>query len=287
MTNTDKAASIEHVMADPAVQAARAAGITVRELVELDDLDAVYRLYNEIWRPDPNNPPVTTEILRALTKAGNYVGGAFEGDRLVGACVGFFGSPVQRSMHSHVAGVSAAAVGRSVGFALKLHQRAWALERGVSSISWTFDPLVSRNAYFNLVKLGATTAEYLPNFYGGMHDGINGGDESDRLLVRWDLDAPAVVEACAGKVRPAVVDGATVALGRSEQGLPVAGSLTGRTLVVAVPRDIESLRVVDPGLAKEWRAVLRDVLGTLLAEGARIAGFAKSGWYVVTREDSR
>ena len=87
--------------------------------------------------------------------------------------------------------------GRHVGFALKLHQRAWALLRGVSEIAWTFDPLVSRNAYFNLVKLGAQPAEYLPNFYGTMLDTINGDDDSDRLLVRWRLRSPHVVAAAA------------------------------------------------------------------------------------------
>ena len=109
--------------------AAASAGVEVRELHELADLDDVYRLYNSIWRPDPKNPPVTTELLRALTKAGNYVGGAYDGDTLIGACVGFFGAPAEVTMHSHVAGVSSAARGRNVGFALKLHQRAWALEQ--------------------------------------------------------------------------------------------------------------------------------------------------------------
>ena len=180
------------------VGAAAAAGVQLRELSALDELDQVYRLYDAIWRPDPNNPPVTTELLRALTKAGNYVGGAYDGDELIGACVGFFEAPAAVAMHSHVAGVSAAARGRNVGFALKLHQRAWALRRGVTAISWTFDPLIRRNAYFNVVKLGARPTEYLPNFYGQMEDGINDGDDTDRLLVRWQLDAPEVGAAAAG-----------------------------------------------------------------------------------------
>src|SRR5699024_8773798 len=106
--------------------------------------------YDRIWRPDPANPPVTTELLRALTKAGNYVTGAYDGAELIGACVGFFGEPAGAALHSHIAGVTGAARGRHVGFALKLHQRAWALRRGVREIAWTFDPLIRRNAYFNL-----------------------------------------------------------------------------------------------------------------------------------------
>ena len=134
--------------------AALAAGVTVREVADLVELEDVVRLYSAIWGRDAN-PPMTVELLRAFTKAGNYVGGAFEDGRLVGACVGFFHAPAEDALHSHIAGVAPSLNGRHVGFALKLHQRAWALLRGVSEIAWTFDPLVSRNAYFNLVKLGA------------------------------------------------------------------------------------------------------------------------------------
>jgi predicted GNAT superfamily acetyltransferase len=268
--------------------AARAAGIHIRELTTLPELETVYRLYDGIWRPDPTNPPVTTEILRALTKAGNYVAGAYDDGQLVGACVGFFGAPIDGNMHSHVAGVAATALGRNVGFALKLHQRAWAMLRGVSTIEWTFDPLVCRNAYFNLSKLGARAAEYLPNFYGSMNDAINGSDDTDRLLVEWSLGAPEVSAASAGAPRRfnaqgARERGAVVGLARSEHGTPVAGTVDGDTILVAVPTDIESLRSADPGAAKEWRVAVREVLAGLMADGARVLGFDKSGWYAVGR----
>ncbi|WP_020392848.1 GNAT family N-acetyltransferase [Kribbella catacumbae] len=275
--------------------AAASAGVQVRELRELEELDRVYRLYDSIWRPDPKNPPVTTELLRALTKAGNYVSGAYDGDGLIGACVGFFGAPAEVAMHSHVAGVSGLARGRSVGFALKLHQRAWALERGVAAISWTFDPLIRRNAYFNLGKLAARPTEYLTNFYGFMHDGINNGDDTDRLLVRWELDASEV--GAAADRHPAVMTveqlhGATVALACADDGGPLVGpsggggtSDGGGLLLVAVPADIEGLRRTDPAAAKAWRAALREVLGGLLADGARVTGFDRAGWYVLERPE--
>src|SRR5579875_1509849 len=293
MTRPEPAATMAHMTdlaelpsagerADEAVQAADAAalaaGVRVREIGELAELDALQRLYDGIWRPD-KNPPVTTELLRAFAKAGNYVAGAFDGDRLVGACVGFFAAPASSSLHSHIAGVSIEARGRSVGFALKLHQRAWALLRGASTVGWTFDPLVSRNAYFNIAKLAAAPVEYLPNFYGGMRDGINGGDDSDRLLVHWELRDPAVVAACSG--RTAVADagaeracGAAVALGVGELGAPVVGPLTA---------DVS--RVAEPGRAKDWRAALRDVLGGLLADGGQVIGYDRAGWYVVGKGD--
>lgn len=271
----------------PAESAARAAGVVIRELDDLAGFDAVRELYDRIWRPDPTNPPVTAEMLRALTKGGNHVAGAYDGGALVGAGVAFFGPPADRKMHSHVVGVSPAALGRGVGFALKLRQREWALRRGVSAITWTFDPLVGRNAYFNLTKLGADVAEYLPDFYGGMHDAINGGDRSDRLLVQWDLVAPRVEAACAGRTTRCDADaerarGAVVALGRDERGAPVPGPTDGATLLVAVPRDVEALRRADPELAGEWRAAVREVLAPLVAERPR-ARFDRGGWYVITR----
>lgn len=273
-----------HLAADTS---AAKAGVVVRDVTELAELEAVYRLYDGIWRPNPEDPPVTTTLLRALSKAGNYVAGAFDGPVLVGACVGFFGSPAAQVLHSHVAGVSAAVLGRQVGFALKLHQRAWAMAHGVATVEWTYDPLVARNAHFNITKLGARPVEYLPNFYGGIDDDINGGDDSDRLLLRWELAADAVAEACAGTSRPGDADaerarGAVVALGRSAHGTPVKGSPVGETLLVAVPPDVEALRSADPGLAKEWRVAVREVLGAALASGAQVTGFDREGWYVVT-----
>ncbi|MGX7681560.1 hypothetical protein ACSMXN_21970 [Jatrophihabitans sp. DSM 45814] len=189
-------------------------------------------------------------------------------------------------MHSHIAGVDPAMRARNIGFALKLHQRAWALVRGISEICWTFDPLVRRNAYFNLVKLAADATEYLPNFYGPMDDAINGGDETDRLLVRWQLDSPAVSAACEGRLRsrsPGVE--AVDALKAGADGGPLMGLVSGATIRIAIPADIESLRRTDPKLAAEWRLAVRDVLGGNLGDGGRIAGFDRNGWYLMDRKD--
>jgi predicted GNAT superfamily acetyltransferase len=284
VTDTDEAAqaAAQATAQGAAETAARSSGVRIREIGDLDGHNAVRRLYDEIWRPEPGNPPVTTELLRGLTKSGNYVAGAFDGEKLLGAVVGIFGEPAQRSMHSHIAGVSAAAAGRNVGFALKLHQRAWALRRGVTTITWTYDPLVSRNAYFNLAKLAGTAVEYLPNFYGGMHDGINGDDDSDRMLVRWRLDAPQVVAACAGApdIPAERARAAVIGLSQSRTGRPVAGALDGGLVLVSVPPDVESLRSTDPECARQWRVAVREAITTLLAGGARIIGFDRSGWYI-------
>jgi predicted GNAT superfamily acetyltransferase len=262
--------------------------VHIRNLVELDDLEQVYRLYDQIWRPDPANPPITTEFLRALAHSGNYVAGAYLGTDLVGACAGFFASPAGHTLHSHVTGVATGLHGRNVGFALKTHQRAWALERGISVITWTFDPLVCRNAYFNVAKLGARPRTYLPNFYGKMRDGINGDGDSDRLLVEWPLTDAGVDRACRGE--PAYSDaaslrtaGAQVALDADSRGLPVTADTQSKTVLVRVPRDIEALRLsAGPG-PRQWRVAVRQVLGGLLDNGGAVTGFDRSGWYVIRR----
>jgi predicted GNAT superfamily acetyltransferase len=272
--------------------AASAAGIEMRLVTDLAELRAVYRFYESIWRADPADAAVTPNMLRALSKAGNYVAGAYDGSGLIGACVGFFAAPTRHELHSHIAAVSVAARGRSVGRAMKLHQRAWALDQGVSTVSWTFDPLVSRNAYFNLVKLGGTPVQYLPDFYGNMGDAINGDDTTDRLLLRWDLTAEHVARSAQGLHRYWDAEalresGAVTGLGRSPHGHPVPGTADGRTVLVAVPADIETLRGTDPACARQWRSAVGDVLGPLLDEGASVRGFDRAGWYVLDRGENR
>ncbi len=267
--------------------AAAAAGVGVRVLNDVSDLHHAVRLLARIWGRDAN-PPMNVEMLRAFGKAGNYVSGAFVGDRLVGACVGFFHAPSEDALHSHIAGVSPEMTGRAVGFALKLHQRAWAMSRGVDRVAWTFDPLVARNAYFNIVKLAARPMEYMPNFYGPMLDTLNGDEDSDRLLVRWSLRDPAVAEACGrpGDHRPDPVPaaGAVVAVGTAADGSPEPGRLDGTINLVAVPRDITTLRASDPALAVRWRHAVRNAMTALLTQGATVAGFDRTRGYVLRKE---
>lgn len=262
--------------------AARAAGVVVEPLADLADLERVIALFDAVWGGADATPPISLELMRALTKAGNYVGAALADGRLVGACVGFFHAPGEGALHSHIAGVAREAAGRHVGYALKLHQRAWALDRGVERIAWTFDPLVARNAWFNLAKLGGTAVEYLPDFYGPMADRINAGDASDRLLVHWPLTRP-VGAAMRVSARAELAAGAVVALSAGEDGEPVPGPAPapGRTALVGVPPDVEALRLEDPGLAARWRGALRETLAGLLGAGGRVEGFDRQGWYVV------
>ncbi|WP_236794769.1 GNAT family N-acetyltransferase [Amycolatopsis sp. GM8] len=279
---------------DEAIAAARAAaaasGVEVREITEIDELGAVSGLFGTVWRAAPGTRPITTELLRALSMAGNYVAGAFAGGEILGACVGFFGDPGKGGLHSHIAGVAEAGAGRGIGYAMKLHQRGWTLARDVPAIDWTFDPLVCRNAYFNLGKLGALPVGYQRDFYGRIEDGINGSDDTDRLLMSWDLTSAAVRTAASGEPVPTdakalLGQGAALALSVAADGGPATGPAAAPVVLVAVPPDIESLRGTDPGKAAAWRAALREALGGLMAAGGRVTGFDRAGFYVISQEE--
>ncbi|MFJ8085268.1 GNAT family N-acetyltransferase [Streptomyces sp. NPDC096205] len=254
--------------------------LELRELHGIEELDHVAQLFAEIWGTVVERAPISAEVMRALAHAGNYVAGAYEDGRLVGASAAFFGEPVGTSLHSHITGT---AQGRGIGLALKLHQRQWALARGIKRITWTYDPLIRRNAYFNLVKLGARPEEYLTSFYGAMDDAINGGDESDRVLTAWDLTAPA--EPCSvpeGTDALALPNGAVHGV-RNRDGQPEVGPVDADTILIDLPNDIEALRRTDPGAARAWRLAVRHTLGDLLADGARVTGFHNRRSYVVHR----
>jgi predicted GNAT superfamily acetyltransferase len=195
-------------------------------------------------------------------------------------------------MHSHILGVLTGAESHGLGFELKQHQRSWCLERGVRVMEWTTDPLVRRNGYFNLTKLGARAPEYLLNVYGEMRDGINAGEESDRLLIRWHLDSKDAERAAAGGAKEPDVEalrakGAEVVLSpatllSAPPALRATSPQVERTpLLIQVPSDIVVLRREEPAVARAWRLALRDALTRMLSAGYKITGATRDGWYVL------
>jgi predicted GNAT superfamily acetyltransferase len=263
--------------------------VVISELRELDELRELEELFTAIWER-PEEPPVNSDILRALAHSGNYVVGARFGNRMVGGLVGWLGgSPAHElHLHSHILGVVAGSQVRGLGFELKQHQRRWCLGRGVKVVEWTTDPLVRRNAYFNLYKLGAEAREYLVNFYGVMADGLNVGEESDRLLISWRLESAQAESAATGRATELEVEelirgGAAIVLSVGPAGEPVAGSSSGRVLICQVPEDIVALRRSDPAMARAWRLAVRRALGDAFSSSYRVSGATRSGWYILER----
>ncbi|MFM8992785.1 MAG: GNAT family N-acetyltransferase [Actinomycetota bacterium] len=222
---------------------------------------------------------VPNEVIIATVHAGGSASLAGVGDALVGAgwgCLGahdvehYLHSPVMRTLHSHVTGVVPEYGSLGVGEALKRHQWLWAHEHALDAITWTFDPLVRRNAYFNLVKLGAIVTEYHEDFYGAISDGLNRGEHTDRLVVTWR------VAGCGG----------TPPMGRH---VDVA------EWSVSTPEDVEALRVADRAAhgaadrasrhadAHAWRVRQRADLRKVFSGGWKIAGLMSDGSYAVVR----
>jgi predicted GNAT superfamily acetyltransferase len=224
----------------------------------------VTTLFSQVW--GSATPLVGVELLRAVQHAGGYVVATYADEQVIGASFGFLGRHEgQPSLHSHITGVLPGVRHTGVGRAMKLHQRAWAAEHGLVWVTWTFDPLVRRNAHFNIDVLGARVREYLVDFYGPIDDAINAGDESDRLLVAWSVGdgaTPAPVDTVGDGATPAPVD-------------------TVGAVAVPTPEDIVALRRTDGQAAAAWRHRLRDELGGRLAAGGRVVGFTDTGDYLV------
>ncbi|MFF4542716.1 chorismate synthase [Streptomyces sp. NPDC001435] len=248
-------------------------GVTIRTVHDVTGLAAVSAYFSDVWQTPRSAPPYPAEVLHSLVHAGGAVHAAYDGERLAGASVAVFG-PGQET-YSLVA-----AAERGLGYAVKQAQRAWALDLGARTMRWTFDPLVGRNARFNLAKLGAAGTEYLVDFYGPMADGVNDGDESDRLTVTWDLTAPTPSYATeddreAAPATHTAPDGD--ALARRD--------LAGRQVHCRVPDDIVKLRAADPVLALRWRHAVREVFTEAFAEGFTATGMSRDGWYTLTRTE--
>jgi predicted GNAT superfamily acetyltransferase len=171
---------------------------------------------------------------------------------------------------------------RGVGFALKLAQRAAALDAGLDDVRWTFDPLQARNAWFNLMKLGAAGTAFLPAFYGQMTDLLNAGDRSDRFEVRWLLRSARAAAAAAGSPAPEPVGGVPLleAAGDPANPDPIETGLTpapGST--VSIPADFLRLRERDPALGARWRDATARAFTSCFAVGLVAAAVSRTGVY--------
>ena len=267
--------STVELAASAADRAVRRAGVTVLELSTPAETERGADLLRQVWRGP--QVPVPANLLRTVQHIGGYVFGAYdESGTLLAVSMGLL---AREGLHSHITGVIPAGQRRGLGYALKQHQRSWALERGFTCVTWTCDPLVRRNVAFNLHALGATVEEYLPDHYGGMSDGINRGDETDRLHLRWDLLSPSAVAATEARL-PWLESDLPVAVAADEHDRPVLLPPRGSCLV-HLPADIEALRLADPAVGLAWRRAVRDAVLDALGRGAAVRGLTATGELVL------
>ena len=222
-------------------------------------------LFDKVWDV---KSMVSPEIMTASVHNGGYGSVVYIGmgkERIaVGAAFALVGRALPGctgpNLHSHAAGVLPEFVGKGIGELIKRHQWHWAKENGFDTITWTFDPLVRRNAHFNLVKLGARVLGYHQNFYGELDDGINAGEQSDRVLVRWDV---------AGIDEP---------LGNSYID-PKQNSI-----VIETPADIEQLRKTDRMQSDAWRSRQRAAFESAQLAGLHVIGLTNDFAYVLDKQ---
>ena len=274
--------------ADPAVrqsadEAALKAGVRIRLLQDLPDMAEAESLFERVWGPGG----VTVPLLRSLGLTDNYIAGAWAHDQLIGASVAFV-TPSEglRSCHVHIMGVLGPAQGSGVGFALLSHQRAWAMDHGIEQITWMFDPLVRRNGWFAVVKVGARAVAYYPDFFGYLNDPVNRWDYTDRCLARWKVDSNSPPTSEAPEPEPS--DRALLILSDDENGRPALASHSWiddppPVLLCQVPPDALGLRQANPKLAREWLSALRGTLGRAIDAGFEVTSMTRSGRYLLTR----
>lgn len=234
---------------------------------------------------------ILKDLLTAIKSNGGLVLLASEGKKPVGFS---FCLPGYRKgkvfLYSHMTGVSREYRGSGLGLELKLYQRKWALERGFSFISWTFDPLQGLNSNFNLRKLGAIARTYDRNHYGTMTDSINAGLRSDRVVAEWYLNSKHVLERLEG-VRPKYSRLEDSILTREENGLrfvkDVVTGLDSTYVRVEIPNDLAQLKTKRPEETVEWREATANVYESYFSKGYVLMDFYTEGarnFQVMTKE---
>jgi predicted GNAT superfamily acetyltransferase len=230
--------------------------IQVRELKSLQDQDSGRKIFDLTWAMDAGTE-ITPNLLQAMVHSGSYLSGAFVDNKIVGAAFAFPGTNGGLHLHSHMTAVLDEFRDQGVGYALKIDQWNWAKKQKYPYLSWTFDPLVRRNAKLNIIKLGVDISAYFPNFYGEMQDVLNAGDESDRLMVLWrtDKDEPKVRELI---THPKPDD-----------------------VLIEIPEDIVAIRTKDQSESMKWRRQVREQFLSAFEKNGKVVGFSANNEYVV------
>jgi len=271
------------------------------------DMAAAEALSTVVW-PGAELDVTPGHLLLTIAHNGGLVAGAFDGDRLIGFVFGFLGLderwyPAKLKHCSHQLGVHPDYRSTGVGFALKHYQRQFASGQGLDLVTWTYDPLLSRNAQLNIAKLGAVCNTYRRNVYGELRDGLNAGLPTDRFLVDWWVVSDRVERRVKGtddrqwSIAGLLASGAHLLNPPAPDGPPRPPSQEGldrgstdAPVLLEIPSDFLALKAVDHTLALAWRLSTRAVFEALFAAGLAVTDFVfeptprPRAVYVLTRE---
>lgn len=277
----------------------------IKLLESPEDMTLVEELQRAVW-PGSETDVVPAHIFMAAIHNGGMVIGAFIDNELIGFVFGFPGIDFipdgPRLKHcSHMMGIRPGQRDSGVGFALKRAQWQMVRKQGIDHITWTYDPLLSRNAYLNISKLGAVCNTYRRSEYGDMRDGLNAGLPSDRFQVDLWTNTRRVERRLGKRARgPLKLNNFSKAelhpiytphIGTSNLLQPPEhfAPLEGHLLLAEVPSNFGDLKDADFSLARDWRFFSREVFETAFAEGYIITDFIYDNgksFYVLTNGES-
>jgi len=230
--------------------------VVINELSTFPELTEARAVFDSVWLMDTGTE-ITPNLLQAMVHSGAYLSGAFIDEKCVGAAFAFPATTEGLHLHSHMTAVLDKYRDQGIGYSLKVDQWQWAKKNNYQEITWTFDPLVARNAKLNLVKLGVDISKYYPNFYGDMPDALNEGDESDRLMASWKV----------GSEHSAVKS--------------VITNPDKSDTLIKIPEDIMAIRSNDLSENLKWRHKVREEFMRAFEKGGKVVGFSANNEYVV------
>ena len=230
--------------------------VLIKQIQETTEFHLARNIFDQIWAMS-SGTEITPNLLQAMVHSGSYLSGAFIDNKIVGAAFAFPATNGGLHLHSHMTAVMPEFRDQGVGYALKIDQWSWAKKKNYSHLSWTFDPLVRRNAKLNIAKLGVDISAYHPNFYGDMPDALNAGDESDRLMVSWRTDGDAP------KSRDLITN-------------PEPGDI-----LIEIPEDIVAIRSKNQSESMKWRRQVREQFMAAFEKNGKVIGFSANNEYVV------
>ncbi len=250
--------------------------ITIRKLTTIEEIKLIQPLEQKVW--GANSIPIHQTFTAATN--GGLVIGAFTGEEIVGFSYSFPGFADGKTfLCSHMLGIHPDYQLMGIGKQLKDEQLKLAVEMGYELITWTFDPLESRNAYLNTTKLFGICSTYLENWYGEMEDGLNKGLPSDRFKIEWWISSERV----GGQWNPGISNYARpFTLGQSEKGNPTLLldekeiPTDSEGIEIPVPEHYQLIKKSEPELALDWRMKIRTIFQTLFASGYALIGVNRS-----------